>query len=302
MSNSSVSTPRGGRVINVSAVFAAQSSQMRQQAAVEEALAQRLNQVAPATRRSRRLAAKAATRKNHIVTGSAMAALVGAAAGAVAVVAPKTPVKAPLASRADTSQITPASYTGRQASTSTNAEVSRSEVRSQVQEQQTSNQGKWELDEAGLDIDSMFKSLADNPVVAALMDANQGQLPDSFNPNHATGDTGNAYEFSQCTWWAYTRRHQLGLPVGSYLGNGSQWAASAKKLGYWVDNTPRNVGDIIVFQPGQEGTDAQYGHVGIVERINADGSVTTSECGVALNGKTYSHTYQNVHSFQFIHY
>lgn len=42
-----------------------------------------------------------------------------------------------------------------------------------------------------------------------------------FDPNHVTGDVGNAYAFSQCTWWAYVRRHQLGLPVGSHMGNGA---------------------------------------------------------------------------------
>ena len=41
---------------------------------------------------------------------------------------------------------------------------------------------------------------ADNPVVKSLINGrDEGQTPDGFNPNHATGDTGNAYEFSQCT-------------------------------------------------------------------------------------------------------
>nr|WP_161788280.1 CHAP domain-containing protein [Bifidobacterium actinocoloniiforme] len=274
---------------------------MRQETAVEEALAQRLNEVAPMTRRSRRLAAKAAARKNHVMTGSTMAALVGVAAGAVAVVAPKSPLKAPLAADPTTSQVTTSSFTS--ARVDGGSSVSRSQVRvPEGQDQQTSNHGTWELADSSLDVSSMFKSLADNPVVAKLMDQNQAVLPANFNPNHSTGDAGNVYEFSQCTWWAYVRRHQLGLPVGSHMGNGCQWAASARALGYWVDNTPRNVGDVIVFNAGQEGTDPTYGHVGIVESINPDGSITTSECGVSLGGKTYSHTYKNVHDFQFVHY
>ncbi|MDU6641352.1 MAG: CHAP domain-containing protein, partial [Alloscardovia omnicolens] len=112
--------------------------------------------------------------------------------------------------------------------------------------------------------------------------------------------SGNAYPFSQCTWWAYTRRHQLGLPVGSYFGNGGQWANSARALGYSVDNTPQ-VGDVMVFLPGQEGADPVYGHVAIVEKINADGSVVTSESGAVMNGKTYTRTISNPSRFQFIH-
>ena len=84
------------------------------------------------------------------------------------------------------------------------------------------------------------------------MDQDSSALPANFNPNHATGDVGNAYEFSQCTWWVYVRRHQLGLPAGSHMGNGCQWADSARALGYWVDNTPRHVGDIIVFAAGRK--------------------------------------------------
>ena len=116
------------------------------------------------------------------------------------------------------------------------------------------------------------------------------------------GDSGNAYSFSQCTWWVYVRRHELGLPVGSYMGNGNMWANSARALGYWVDNTPRHVGDIMVFAAGQAGSDAYYGHVAIVEQINPDGSIVTSECGAVMNGKTYSRTYTNPGDFQFIHY
>lgn len=89
----------------------------------------------------------------------------------------------------------------------------------------------------------------------------------SSNPGFSSGDSGkNAYDYGQCTWWAYERRHQLGLPVGSFFGNGGQWANSARAHGYRVDQTP-SVGAVIVFAPGQDGASPLYGHVAIVEAV-----------------------------------
>ena len=124
------------------------------------------------------------------------------------------------------------------------------------------------------------------------------RTPAGFNPNHDTGDTGNAYPWSECTWWAYVRRHQLHLPVGSYLGNGEDWAASARRLGYWVDGTPRSPGDVMVFAAGQDGSSVDYGHVAIVEKINDDGTVLISECGSVYQGVTHYRTVSPAnHSF-----
>lgn len=94
-----------------------------------------------------------------------------------------------------------------------------------------------------------------------------------------TGDFGNAYPWGQCTWWAYVRRHQLGLAAASHFGNGGQWAYTARVLGYTVTSKP-GVGDVVVFAPGQEGADGYYGHVAIVEHVNDDGSILISESNV----------------------
>lgn len=164
--------------------------------------------------------------------------------------------------------------------------------------------GMWTLGESDEPSDSLTVRAANNPVVKALINGRDANtLPDGFNPDHATGDTGNAYAFSQCTWWAYVRRHQLGLPAGSHMGNGADWADTARKLGYWVDSTPR-VGDVICFQRGQYDSDLTYGHVGIVENVGQDGSITTSECGAAYNGKPFSRTFtaEQARQLQFIHY
>lgn len=164
--------------------------------------------------------------------------------------------------------------------------------------------GVWTLGESDEPTSSLTVRAANNPVVKALINGRDADaLPDGFNPDHATGDTGNAYAFSQCTWWAYVRRHQLGLPAGSHMGNGADWASTARKLGYWVDNSPR-VGDVICFGRGQYDSDLTYGHVGIVENVGQDGSITTSECGAAYNGKPFIRTFtaEQAKQLQFIHY
>ena len=58
----------------------------------------------------------------------------------------------------------------------------------------------------------------------------------------------------------------------------------------------------MVFRTDQKGAGSVYGHVAIVESINPDGSVTTSECGASLQGRTVSRTFTNVSDFQYIHY
>lgn len=152
------------------------------------------------------------------------------------------------------------------------------------------------------------KTTNDNLPLTKTMMAELGKSyeklrPSGFNPNHDTGDKGNAYSFSQCTWWAYVRRHQLGLPAGSHMGDGRMWASTAKSLGYWVDRNPM-VGDVIVFQPGQAGADGYYGHVGVVENvIELDGKkwVVTSESSAEYNGKHFSRILGDVERFEYIH-
>jgi len=286
---------------------------------LDGAVADKLNELAPMSRRAIREAARAAERRNFIVGSASLAALAGTAATAVAFASPSsengfsvadgaatttTQIQAVKGAASRSDARTPLAGTSDDIASSTVADSTQQDVSSDGQTQQTSNEGTWSLGSADTAIDSkqMSKSLANNENVAKLMDQDSALLPSGFDPNHATGDIGNAYEFSQCTWWVYVRRHELGLPVGSHMGNGNMWANSARALGYWVDNTPRHVGDIMVFRAGQEGSDSSYGHVAIVEKINDDGSITTSECGSVMNGKTYSKTYNNVSDFEYIHY
>ena len=137
-----------------------------------------------------------------------------------------------------------------------------------------------------------------------------GSCPEgsSYCYGHNTGNTvgGSAYPARQCTLWAYLRRSQLSLPVGSYMGNGAQWAATARGLGYYVNNTP-HVGAAMVFSQGQSvgghwTADWQYGHVAVVERVNADGSVLISEGGTGFSTFPAWETISNAGNYQYVHY
>ncbi|WEV72045.1 CHAP domain-containing protein [Bifidobacterium sp. ESL0790] len=268
---------------------------------LDAAVAEKINEIIPPTRRSIRIERQAQSRRHAAVVSASLAALVGTTATAAMALGGVNRSRMAVADPTTTSNIRAAGAASR---SEDRASLNGTQVNGH--NAQTSNYGAWDLGDSNtsLDVAMMSKSAANNPKVADLMDQDAGLLPAGFNPNHDTGDTGNAYEFSQCTWWVYVRRHQLGLPAGSHMGNGAMWGSSARALGYWVDNTARHVGDIMVFAPGQDGTDPTCGHVAIIEKINPDGSVETSECGSVMNGKTYSKTYTaaQVAQHEIIHY
>ena len=260
---------------------------------LEPAVAKKLNEVAPMSRRAMREAARAAGRRSAFVTSASLAALVGTAATAMAV------------SQQNASEMTFAdnATTTTQMKRISDDAASRSGLDALAS---TSNSGDWQLGEtsSSMDANLLSKSIADNPNVAVLMDQDAGLLPSGFNPNHGTGDTGNDYPYGQCTWWAYTRRTQLGLPVGSHFGDARSWGDSARALGYWVDNTARHTGDIVVFAPGQLNADSYYGHVAIVEEVNADGSIKISESNAKGLGVISDRTFtaQEASQLTYIHY
>lgn len=158
---------------------------------------------------------------------------------------------------------------------------------------------------ASIQTDNTARQQADSHTSQPVQDretieeATPQDVTDTSTPT-ASGDTGNAYPWGQCTWWAYIRRHQLDLPVGSFFGNGWQWASSAASLGYTVDNTP-TVGAVIVFSPGQAGANAYYGHVGIVEQVHDDGSITISESNAQGLGVISNRTLGSPGSYRYIH-
>lgn len=71
----------------------------------------------------------------------------------------------------------------------------------------------------------------------------------------------------QCVNWASYMRPDLG---GLRLGNARDWARGAANHGFRVDRTP-SAGAIFQTSSGW------YGHVGYVEAVNGDGSITVTE-------------------------
>lgn len=89
---------------------------------------------------------------------------------------------------------------------------------------------------------------------------------------------GNRYFFGNCTWYAYERRVQLGrsIDTGGTWGHAYAWAASARALGYAVNNSPAP-GAIIQTGSGGGG----YGHVGVVEQVEENGDIIISDMNYA---------------------
>lgn len=113
--------------------------------------------------------------------------------------------------------------------------------------------------------------------------------------NSALNNQGNHYYFGNCTYYAFDRRQQLGRSVGSYWGNANNWASSARNAGLVVDHRPE-VGAVFQTPAGY------YVHVGIVERVNNDGSFYVSEMN--WNGHfndVTNRTIYNSSSYNFIH-
>jgi surface antigen len=83
----------------------------------------------------------------------------------------------------------------------------------------------------------------------------------------------------QCTYWADYEYHRLTGNVVTWSGNAEDWAAGAGSAGWTVSSTP-HLYSLIVLQGGVEGAGVGTGHVAVVEKINSDGSVATTNWNV----------------------
>jgi surface antigen len=112
--------------------------------------------------------------------------------------------------------------------------------------------------------------------------------------NNVTVDSTNTYPVGQCTWYVKDAVSW----VGNWWGNAVDWKYSALKNGRTVDTTPA-VGSVVYFAPGVQGADATYGHVAVVDAVNANGTITISEAnymGLMYHTRTISTS-----GLQFIH-
>ena len=98
-----------------------------------------------------------------------------------------------------------------------------------------------------------------------------------------SGVTPNRFAFGQCTYWADMRYNQLTGRFVDWIGNAYQWYYGAKSASGWIVSSTPHVPSIIVLQPYVQGA-GYYGHVAVVERINSDGSVYTSNMNWYANG------------------
>jgi surface antigen len=83
----------------------------------------------------------------------------------------------------------------------------------------------------------------------------------------------------QCTWWTQERYHQLTGLWTPMTGNAYQWLAQAQANGWESgDKPPNGIPSIICLQGNAgQGILSSLGHVAVVEKVNSDGSVLTSD-------------------------
>lgn len=148
---------------------------------LDPAIAEKINEIAPQTRRSIREAARAAERRSHILASASLAALVGTAAGALAFSNNEDATNSFVAD--------PATTTTQIKRISDVTAASRSEARTDLSSSsvtaQSTNEGGWGLSnsDSTLDAKLMNRNNANNPVVSALVDADGDAVPAGFNPN-----------------------------------------------------------------------------------------------------------------------
>ncbi len=126
-----------------------------------------------------------------------------------------------------------------------------------------------------------------------MMGGGSSGYPYGNPPSQDQVDTPDAYGYlkGECTSYAAWWRAAHGKPVPRNLGNAKDWASIASSDG------PR-VGDVMVYPHI-----APYGHVAIVEAVNSDGTVDTSDYNWNLDWTFHTHSNVNPENWGavFIH-
>lgn len=84
------------------------------------------------------------------------------------------------------------------------------------------------------------------------------------------------YPWGQCTWWAATRRADIGKPIPGW-GNAATWAGSAASAGYTVGRLPIRPARHRVPTGSIGRVRRLRGMVAMVEEVRGDGSILISE-------------------------
>ena len=125
-----------------------------------------------------------------------------------------------------------------------------------------------------LNQDTSMNSLAAQ-ATAVYYQSHDGYDPyAAYGQNVTNASVSRSWPPGQCTYWANLRYHQITGFWVPWDGNAAQWVTGAK-LAHWGYSQTPHIPSIIVLQPGAQSA-GPYGHVAVVENINPDGSVNTS--------------------------
>lgn len=93
-------------------------------------------------------------------------------------------------------------------------------------------------------------------------------------------DSSRGYGYRNCTDWVAFRIPQLvQRSVPSGLSHAKYWDDNGTMPGTWIKDTTPEPGDIAIWNSGN------YGHVEVVESVNADGTANTSGFNKHRDGK-----------------
>lgn len=94
-----------------------------------------------------------------------------------------------------------------------------------------------------------------------------------------------------CTWYAHGRLRQLGYTVNLNVmtGNAYTWSTSARNAGITVNTIP--TAGAVAQSTANRSIYGKYGHVAVVEKVNADGTLLISESSYAP-GTTWDFLYR----------
>lgn len=155
---------------------------------------------------------------------------------------------------------------------------------------ETSNATTFETTESTTLTEATSESVSESPVVEtpttseAIVEA--PVIHEEAKPSvvAVSYDQSNTYPVGQCTWGVKS----VAPWVGNYWGNANQWGDSARRAGFRTGYTPQ-VGSVIVF-PNSIYEGVNYGHVGYVTAVNADGTIEMVESN--YRGNMYVSNYR----------